>query len=95
MLIESVMPYNHLVLCHPFLRDFPGWPVVKTVPSRAGAAGLILGVGAKMPHALWPQNQNIKQYCNEFNKDFKMANIKKKTANNACYKMVVPQKHPE
>ena len=51
--------------------------MVKTVPSRAGAAGLILGVGAKMPHALWPQNQNIKQYCNEVNKDFKMANIKK------------------
>ena len=53
--------------------------MVKIVPSHAGAAGLILGVGAKMPHSLWPQNQNIKQrqYSNEFNVDFKMANIKK------------------
>ena len=35
---------------------------------------------AKIPHALWPINQNIKekQYCNEFNKDFKIIHIKKK-----------------
>ena len=93
MSIESVMPSNPLILCRPLLppsifphqgllkeiKDFPGCPVVKIVPSCAGAAGLILGVGAKMPHALWPQNQNIKQrqYCNEFNTDLKMANIKK------------------
>ena len=31
------------------------------------------GQGAKIPHALWPENQNIKQkqYCNKFSKDFK------------------------
>ena len=29
--------------------------------------------GAKIPHALWPKNQNVKQkqYYNKFNKNFK------------------------
>ena len=50
---------------------FPGGPVVKTSPSNSGGAGSIPGRGAKIPHALWPKNQNIKQKqnCNEFNKD--------------------------
>ena len=43
-----------------FYRDFPGSPVVKTSPSNAEGAGLILGRRAKIPHPL-PQNQNIKQ----------------------------------
>ena len=53
--------------------DFPGGPVAKTLPSSAGGAGSIPGRGAKIPHAMWPKNQNIKQkqYCNKFNKDFK------------------------
>ena len=53
--------------------DFPGSPVVKTLPSNAGAVGSIPGRGAKIPQAPWPKNQNIKQkqYCNKFNKDFK------------------------
>ena len=42
-------------------RDFPGSPVVKTLPSNAEGAGSIPGRGAKIPHALWPNNQNIKQ----------------------------------
>ena len=31
------------------------------------------GQGTKIPLALWPKNQNIKQkqYCDKFNKDFK------------------------
>ena len=48
--------------------------MVKTLPSNAGDAGLIPGQGAKIPHALRPKNQNIKQkqYCNKFSKkDFK------------------------
>ena len=47
--------------------------MVKTTPSNAGGVGLIPGEEAKIPHALWPKNQNIKQkqYCNKFNKDFK------------------------
>ena len=55
------------------MRDFPGSPVVKTLPSNAGGAGSIPGLGAKIPHALRPKNQNItqKQYCNKFNKDLK------------------------
>ena len=53
--------------------DLPGGPVVKTLPSNAGGAGLIPGQGAKIPHASGPKNQNIKQkrYCKKFNKDFK------------------------
>ena len=41
--------------------------------SNAGGTGLIPGLGAKIPHALWPEHQNIKQkqYCDKFNKDFK------------------------
>ena len=47
--------------------------MVKTSPSNAGGTGLIPGRGAKIPHASQPKNQNIKQkqYCNEFNKDFR------------------------
>ena len=54
-------------------RDFTGGPVVKTSPSNARGVGLVPGWGAKIPHALQPKNQNIKQkqYCNKFNKDFK------------------------
>ena len=70
--------------------DFPGGPVVKTSPSNAGDTGSIPGQGAKIPHASWPKNQNIKQkqYCNKFNKDFKndphpkkkiFKNLKKRT----------------
>ena len=61
-------------------RDFPGGPVVKTLPSNAGGAGSIPGQGAKLPHALWPKHQNIKQkqYCNKFNKDFKNGLLQKK-----------------
>ena len=53
--------------------DFPGGPVVKTSTANAGGAGSIPGQGAKIPESSWPENQNVrqKQYCNEFNKDFK------------------------
>ena len=49
----------------------------KTSPSKAGGLGLIPGQGTDIPHALRPKNQNIKQkqYCNRFNKDFKMIHI--------------------
>ena len=58
----------------------PGGPVVKTSPSSAGGEGSIPGWGAKIPHALWPKNQNIKQkqYINKFNKDFKNGPHQKK-----------------
>ena len=70
------------------LRDFPGGPVVKTPPSNAGGAGLIPSWGAKVPHALWPKNQNIKQkqYCNKFKKDLKNGphQTKTKTKTKPC-----------
>ena len=56
--------------------------MVKTLPYNSGDAGLIPGEGAKIPHASGSKHQNIKkkkkQYCNKFNKDFKMVHIKKK-----------------
>ena len=54
-------------------RDFSGSPVVKILPSNTWAAGSIPGQGARIPHALQPKNQDIKQkqYCNKFNKDVK------------------------
>ena len=39
--------------------DFPGSPVVKTSPSKAGAAVSVPGWGAKIPHAPQPKNKNI------------------------------------
>ena len=33
------------------VRDFPGTPVVKTLPSSVGGAGWIPGWGAKIQHA--------------------------------------------
>ena len=58
--------------------NFAGGPVVKTSPSNAGCSGLIPGQGAEIPYDPWPKNQNVKQrqYCNKFNKDFKMIHIK-------------------
>ena len=60
--------------------------MVKTSPFNAGSMGSIPGQRAKVPHALWPKNQNIKQKqcCNKINKDFKNGphrkkNLKKKT----------------
>ena len=60
--------------------DFPGGPVVNILPSNAGGVGSIPGRGAKIPHALGPRNQNIKQkqYCNKFNKDLKNGPHQKK-----------------
>ena len=46
--------------------------MVRILPSNATGSGSIPGQEAKIPHASWPKNQNIKQkqYCNKFNKDF-------------------------
>ena len=54
--------------------------MVKTSPSNAGVVGSIPGWGAKIPHASWPKNQNIKrkQYGNKFNKNFKKWSTSKK-----------------
>ena len=61
-------------------QDFPTDLVVKTSPSSAGGVGSIPGWEAKIPHALRPENQTIKQkqYCNQFNQDFKNGPHQKK-----------------
>ena len=41
--------------------DFPGEAGVKTSPSSAGEANSNRGQEAKIPHALQPKSQNIKQ----------------------------------
>ena len=54
--VPRILEFNNVLS-----RDFPGGPVVKTSPSSAGGAGSLPGQGAKIPHASWPKNQNIKQ----------------------------------
>ena len=51
-------------------RDFPGDPVVKTLPSNTQGMDLIPGQRPKIPYTSGPKNQNIKQkqYCNKFKK---------------------------
>ena len=44
--------------------NFLGSPVVKTSPFSAGGVDLISGQEAKIPHASWPKNQNIKNSIN-------------------------------
>ena len=51
--------------------------------ANAGGVGLILGQGAKMPHASVPKNQNIKQKqcCNKFHIRLKSSPYQKKKKN--------------
>ena len=48
--------------------------------SKAEGVDLIPGWGAGAPRAPQPKNKNIKQkqYCSQFNKDFKMVYVQKK-----------------
>ena len=71
---------NHQRNTNQNYRDFPGSPMLKTSPSNAGGASSIPGQAAKIPHALRPKSQNIKQkqYCNKFSKDFKNGPHQKK-----------------
>ena len=57
--------------------DFPGSPVVKTLPYNAEGVGSIPGQGVKIPHSSRPKDQNTeqKQCCNEFNKDFTVNSV--------------------
>ena len=83
---NNVLPLVYLLepvkilLFKCFIGDFPGCLVVQTWPSNVGDTGSIPTLGATMPHASWPKNQNIKQkqYCNKVNKDFKNDLPKKK-----------------
>ena len=64
---------SHKVRYENWLGDFPGGPVVKTLPANAGGVDLIPGRTAKIPHAWSPKQGHTKQkqYCNKFNKDLK------------------------
>ena len=48
----NVLNANELYTLKLHTRDFPGGPVVKTLPCNAGGAGSIPGRGAKIPHVL-------------------------------------------
>ena len=63
--------------------DFPDDPVVKTSPSNVGDVGSTSGQGTKIPHALWPNNQNMKkkQYENKFNSTSKKIYFFKSNSN--------------
>ena len=68
-----------------------GGPVVKTSPFNAGDAGLIPGQGAKIPHASWRKNQNIKQkqFCNIVNKHLKKKKSTKKIPQKSGNKQIL------
>ena len=65
------------------VKDFPGDPVVKTLPSKAGVAGTILDRGVKIRHALQPiipKHFFQKRRCNIVTnsiKSLKLVHIKK------------------
>ena len=75
--IKSLRKKKHkrsaLVYRKGYHGDFPGGPVVKTLPSSAEGVGLIPDWEDKIPHASRPKkDQNIKQkqYYNKLNRDF-------------------------
>ena len=51
----------HGFLSKQSAQDFPDGPVVGTLPSNAGGVGSSSVWRAKIPHASWPKNQNIKR----------------------------------
>ena len=55
---------HSLLIKRGSLGDFPGSPMIKTLPSRAGGAGLIPGQAAKSPLASQLKNQNINNRSN-------------------------------
>ena len=61
-------------------RDFPGGPVVETLPSTEGA-GSIPGQRARIPYVSRPKGQGMEQklYCGKFNNNFKGGPHQKKS----------------
>ena len=49
------------------------WSRGQDLGFQCGECSSVPGQGAGIPHALWPEHQNIKwkEKCNKFNKDFK------------------------
>ena len=52
---------NTALSLKPFMKDFHGGQVVKTLSSNAGGVGSVSGWGVKIPHAARSKNENIKQ----------------------------------
>ena len=71
-------------------RDIPSGPMIKTLPSNTGGAGLIPGqeLNSHMPCSK-KKTQSIKQkhYCNKFNKYFKSHPHKKKSFKKVTLKL--------
>ena len=51
MQIKTTMRHHFTQFRMAIIRDFPGGPVVKNLPSNAGDASSIPGRGTKIPHA--------------------------------------------
>ena len=56
---DAISSSHAVILKMRYTWYFPGGLMVKTSPSNAMGAGLILGWGAKIAHASQPKNQNI------------------------------------
>jgi len=59
--LKSLVNLNTEPLISTLLSDFPGGPEVKTLTSNAWGVSLTPDQGAKIPCALQPKYQNIKQ----------------------------------
>ena len=73
LMLSDLKSYYKMIIINTLRQDFPRGPVVKTLPSNAGAMGSIPGLEARILHGSQPKNQNIKQkqYHKKFNKEFK------------------------
>ena len=67
--LENVSEHVKLKTKGDFILD----PVTKPSLSNAGGTGSLSAQATKIPHALGPKKQNMKQkqYCDKFNKDLK------------------------
>ena len=63
-ILKTVISTTHkpsLIFQRIKVGGFPGGPMVKTLPSNVGDVGSIPFRGVKIPYALWPKKQEIKQ----------------------------------
>ena len=84
----------HICKFKNVVTDFPHGPVIRIPPSNARGAGLIPSWRAKIPHALRPTSQGIKQkqYCDTLSKDLKKK--KKKQFSQQSHEVVVSLSEP-
>ena len=63
--------------CNGKIKNFPGGPVIKTLPSNPRDAGLLPGQGVKSLHASWQKKKKKSYIVTNSIKIFKMVHIKK------------------